>query len=146
VLGLDVEDDCEPRRDVADVMQEFERRERPVASCVGKVQARTASAKPPCVLSAEPLAAGDIVGDDLATQATQALTNVEAALTAAGATIHDVVRWTIAVVDGQPLQEGFRAFAPRWGAAADPPAISVYVVAGLAHPRFLIEIDAIAVV
>lgn len=55
-------------------------------------------------------AEGDIVGDDLATQTTQALSNVEAVLTAAGATIHDVVRWTIAVVEGQSLQEGFGSF------------------------------------
>jgi enamine deaminase RidA (YjgF/YER057c/UK114 family) len=88
---------------------------------------------------------GQIVGDTLGEQTAQALTNLEAALAAAGATIHDVVRWTIAVVDGQPLQEGFAAFARRWGNAGDAPAISVHVVAGLANPRFLVEIDAIAV-
>jgi len=89
-------------------------------------------------------AEGDIVGDDLATQTAQALTNLGTALTAAGATIHDVVRWTIAVVDGQPLHDGFEAFAQWWGQTADPPAISVHVVAGLADPRFLVEIDAVA--
>lgn len=87
---------------------------------------------------------GDIVGDDLVTQTAQTLDNVEAALTAAGATFTDIVRCTIAVVDGQRLEEGARAFAQRWGKSVSPPAITVYVVAALAHPRFLVEIDAIA--
>lgn len=86
-----------------------------------------------------------IVGESLGEQTAQALDNVEAALAAAGATLQDVVHWTIAVVAGQPLQEGFAAFAQRWGNAADPPAISVHIVSGLANPRFLVEIDAIAV-
>lgn len=89
---------------------------------------------------------GTIVGDTLAEQTGQALRNVEAALAAAGATVGDVVRWTVAVVDGQPLREGFAAFGAARDAAADPPAISVHVVSGLANPRFLVEIDAIAVV
>jgi molecular chaperone DnaK (HSP70) len=55
-----------------------------------------------------------------------------------------IVRCTIAVVDGQPLEEGARVFAQRWGETVDPPAITVYRVAGLAHPSFLVEIDAIA--
>jgi enamine deaminase RidA (YjgF/YER057c/UK114 family) len=92
-------------------------------------------------------AAGDIVGDDLATQTTQALANLDAVLAEAGATLADVVHWTIAVVDGQPMHEGFRAFTERWGAGGggEPPAISVQVVAGLANPRFLVELSAVAV-
>jgi enamine deaminase RidA (YjgF/YER057c/UK114 family) len=89
---------------------------------------------------------GSIAGETLAEQTQQALLNVEAALTAAGATLHDVVRWTAAVVEGQPLVEGFAAFRQAWGDAADPPTLSVHVVAGLANPKFLVEIDAVAVV
>jgi len=89
---------------------------------------------------------GTVVGETLAEQARQALGNVAAALAAAGATLHDVVRWTVAIVEGQPLMEGFAAFREAWGDAADPPTISVHVVSGLANPRFLVEIDAIAVV
>jgi enamine deaminase RidA (YjgF/YER057c/UK114 family) len=88
---------------------------------------------------------GKIVGDTLGDQTAQALANVEAALAAAGATIDDVVRWNIAIVDGQPLGEGFAAFAQRYGAMTDPPTITVHIVAGLANPAFLVEIDAIAV-
>ncbi len=88
---------------------------------------------------------GTIVGTTLGEQARQALRNVQAALTAADASLGDVVRWTIAVVDGHPLAEGFAAFQEVWGDSGQPPAISVHVVAGLADPRFLVEIDAIAV-
>jgi enamine deaminase RidA (YjgF/YER057c/UK114 family) len=89
---------------------------------------------------------GRVVGDTVGEQARQALRNVELALEAAGATLGDVVRWTVAVVDGQPISEGFAAFREAWGDAVDPPAISVHIVAGLANPRFLVEIDAIAVI
>lgn len=89
---------------------------------------------------------GAIVGDTVAEQARQALANVSAALVAAGATLHDVVRWNVAVVDGHPLAEGFAAFREAWGDAGDPPTVTVHLVAGLAHPRFLVEVDAIAVV
>jgi enamine deaminase RidA (YjgF/YER057c/UK114 family) len=89
---------------------------------------------------------GTIAGGTLAEQTHQALLNVEAALTAAGVTLHDVVRWTAAVVEGQPLVEGFAAFREAWGDAADPPTLSVHIVAGLANPKFLVEIDAVAVV
>ena len=89
---------------------------------------------------------GTVTGDTLAEQAGQALANVRAALAAAGATLQDVVRWTVAVVAGQPVAEGFAAFREAWGDAPDPPTISVHMVAGLANPRFLVEIDAIAVI
>jgi enamine deaminase RidA (YjgF/YER057c/UK114 family) len=89
---------------------------------------------------------GTIVAGTLAEQTRQALLNVQAALAAAGATLHDVVRWTIAVVEGQQIAAGFGAFREIWGDAADPPAISVHVVSGLANPGFLVEIDAIAAV
>jgi enamine deaminase RidA (YjgF/YER057c/UK114 family) len=89
---------------------------------------------------------GRLVGETLAEQTRQAVHNVEAALAAAGATLADVVRWTVAIVEGQPIAEGFAAFREVWGDAPDPPAISVYVVSGLANPRFLVEVDAIAAV
>jgi enamine deaminase RidA (YjgF/YER057c/UK114 family) len=92
------------------------------------------------------LADGTVVGGTLAEQARQALLNVQAALAAAGATLHDVVRWTIAIVDGHPPAAGFAAFREAWGDAANPPAISVHIVSGLARPQFLVEIDAVAAI
>lgn len=90
---------------------------------------------------------GSIVGKgDLAAQATQVLKNIEIALAAAGARLEHIVRWNLYVVQGQSLRAGFEAFQRFWGDRPNPPAISFFFVAGLAHPDFLMEMDAIAVV
>lgn len=92
-------------------------------------------------------AAGTIVGEgDIVAQTRQAFANLEAALAAAGARLEHIVRWTIHVVQGQPLGSGFAVFQEVWGGQPNPPAIVVLVVAGLANPAFLVEIEAIAVV
>jgi enamine deaminase RidA (YjgF/YER057c/UK114 family) len=92
-------------------------------------------------------ASGAIVGKgDLKAQTEQILKNIEAALAAGGAQLEHVVKWNVYVVQGQSLQEGFAAFQSVWGNRPNPPAISGMFVAGLAHPDFLAEIDAIAVV
>ena len=56
-----------------------------------------------------------------------------------------VVKWTMFCVAGHPLEEGVAAFAEAWGRRPDPPAISAVIVAGLANPAFLVEIEAVAV-
>lgn len=90
---------------------------------------------------------GAIVGKgDLKAQTEQILKNIQAALAAAGARPEHVIKWNIYVVQGQSLQEGFAAFQSIWGNPPNPPVISVLFVAGLAHPDFLAEMDAIAVV
>lgn len=92
-------------------------------------------------------ASGNIVGKgDLKRQTEQVLKNLRAALEAAGAGPEHVVKWNIYLVQGQSLQEGFEAFQQFWGNLSNPPAISAMFVAGLAHPDFLLEMDAIAVV
>ena len=68
------------------------------------------------------------------------------ALAAAGAEPEHVVKWTIFIVDGQDFRAGYAAFQRVWGDRADPPVITAAVVKGLAHPDFLVEMDAIAVV
>ena len=89
---------------------------------------------------------GTIVGvGDLAAQTERAFANLELVLREAGATIHDVVKWTLYVVQGQDLRTGFAAYQRIWGQRPNPPAISFSFVAGLANPDFLVEIDAIAV-
>jgi len=91
-------------------------------------------------------AAGTIVGPgDIVAQTRQIFANLEAALAAAGAGLEHVVRWTVYVVQGQPIQPAFAVFQEVWGRRANPPTISVLIVAGLANPAFLAEIDAIAV-
>ena len=92
-------------------------------------------------------AEGNIVGvGDIAAQTEQALRNVRTALTAAGAGPEHVIKWTVFIVDGQDFRSGYAAFQRVWGDRPDPPVITAAVVAGLAHPDFLVEIDAIAVV
>ncbi|GGK38479.1 RidA family protein [Nocardia camponoti] len=86
------------------------------------------------------------LGDTLAAQAEQALTNLQACLAAAGATIENVVKWTILVVDGQDVRAGFAAFQRVWGQRPNPPAITVAKVAGLAVPGALVEIEAVAAI
>ncbi len=92
-------------------------------------------------------ASGAIIGKgDLAAQTEQILKNIENALAASGARLEHVIKWNLYVVQGQPLQVGFEAFRRVWGNRPNPPLISFAFVAGLAHPDFLAEMDAIAVV
>ncbi len=92
-------------------------------------------------------ASGTIIGKgDFEAQSEQILKNIELALAAAGARLEHVVKWTLYVVQGQSLPAGFRAFQRAWGNRPNPPLISAVFVAGLAHPDFLAEMDAIAVV
>lgn len=90
---------------------------------------------------------GTIVGKgDIQAQTVQVLKNVQTILAASGAGLEHIVKWTIYLVQGQPLEPGFAAFQQVWGRRPNPPTVSMMYVAGLAHPDFLVEIDAIAVV
>jgi enamine deaminase RidA (YjgF/YER057c/UK114 family) len=89
---------------------------------------------------------GTVASQDLAAQTTRALQNLELVLADAGARLEDVVSWSILVVAGQPLGEAVAAFQQAWCARGEPPAITVAFVAGLASPRFLVEVNAVAVV
>jgi enamine deaminase RidA (YjgF/YER057c/UK114 family) len=89
---------------------------------------------------------GNLVGDDVSAQTGQALRNVERAVAAAGGSLGDIVKWTIMVTDPGALETGFGAFQQLWGRRPNPPAITVQVVAGLANPRFLVEVEAIAAI
>ena len=70
---------------------------------------------------------------------------MRAALAAAGAGPEHVIKWNLLVVEGASLQEEYSAFQRAWVATPNPPAITMAFVAGLAHPDFLVEMDAIAV-
>jgi enamine deaminase RidA (YjgF/YER057c/UK114 family) len=92
-------------------------------------------------------ASGAIVGvGDLAAQTQQIFHNMRAALAAAGAGLEHIIKWNVYIVQGQDLRPGFEVFQREWGNRAKPPAITAAFVAALAHPDFLVEIDAIAVV
>ena len=92
-------------------------------------------------------ATGTIVGKgDLGAQTERALRNVETALAAGGAGLQHVVKWNVYIVHGQSAKAGFESVTRRWGQRPNPPVISGFFVAALAHPDFLVEIDAVAVV
>jgi enamine deaminase RidA (YjgF/YER057c/UK114 family) len=92
-------------------------------------------------------ASGIIVGEgDIGLQAAQVAENLRTALASANASVGHVVKWTVYVVHGQPIAPAMGAFQRVLGPLPDPPTISVVFVAALAHPGFLLEVDAVAVV
>jgi enamine deaminase RidA (YjgF/YER057c/UK114 family) len=91
-------------------------------------------------------AAGSLVGEgDVATQCARALRNTMTALAAAGATLSDVVHWTVLFVDGVGLAAGYGANASEI-ASDDPALVTAARVAGLGVPGALAEISAVAAV
>ncbi len=92
-------------------------------------------------------ASGKVVGKgDLAAQAQQIFRNLQTALAAAGAGLEHIIKWNIYVVHGQPTQEGVEVFRRVWAERPNPPLVTLVYVSGLAHPDFLMELEAIAVV
>jgi reactive intermediate/imine deaminase len=90
-------------------------------------------------------AQGQVVGrGDITAQATQVFENIGKALTAGGATFADLVKITVFITDPrfrEPVSEVRRKYL-----GTDLPASTLLVVAGLAQPDYLLEIEGIAVV
>lgn len=84
-------------------------------------------------------------GGDIAAQSVRALANAKRALAAAGATLGDVVQWTVMIVDGADLAAGYGAIASEL-ASDEPALVAALRVAGLTVPGALIEISAVAAV
>ncbi|NLE72642.1 MAG: RidA family protein [Actinomycetales bacterium] len=91
-------------------------------------------------------ASGRVVSDDVAAQAVRAVDNAEVALAAAGATLADVVQWTVLIADGADIAAAYGAIAPRLATGGAPPLVLAARVAGLAVPGALIEVSAVAAV
>lgn len=88
---------------------------------------------------------GGLAGEgDPHAQAVQTLTNIEAALRNAGATIADVVRTRIYLTNIDHWQEVARAHAERFREIR--PATSMIEISRLIDPRMLVEIEAEAIV
>lgn len=90
---------------------------------------------------------GEVVAShDAAAQAVRAVDNVETVLRAAGATLSDVVAWTVLIAADADVAAAYGAIAPRLARAGAPPLVTAARVAGLAVPGALLEISAIAAV
>ena len=88
-----------------------------------------------------------IVGKgDIKAQALQTLNNLKIALAAGGASLSNVIKWNVFIVQGQDSQTAFQALEEDLKKIPNPPIITGLYVAGLAQPDFLLEMDAIAIV
>ena len=81
---------------------------------------------------------------DIALQTDYILKNIEIALKACDATLDDLFKLTIYIVQGQDLRKGFEGAQSFIKKLSNPPVITGIVVAGLANPDYLVEIEAIA--
>jgi enamine deaminase RidA (YjgF/YER057c/UK114 family) len=91
---------------------------------------------------------GTLAGDTLVHQFDQALANVAAALTGAGALPEHLVRVHIYVTDATDYRERLRALGDAWRRHLGPhyPAVALFEVAGLFDPDARVELVGTAVV
>ena len=87
---------------------------------------------------------GQVVGSDAYTQARYALAKIEKALHEAGASLQDVIRTRMFVVDMADWQEVGRAHGEYFKDIK--PAASLVAVKTLIDPQLLVEIEATAVI
>jgi enamine deaminase RidA (YjgF/YER057c/UK114 family) len=92
-------------------------------------------------------ATGALVGrGDIAAQTEQIFKNLDVLLTAAGATLENIIIWRIFIVQGQSLQAGAGVFFRVWGQRPNPPANTIVFVPELGVADSLITLEAVAVV
>jgi len=91
-------------------------------------------------------ATGSVVSVDVADQSRRAIENASIALDAAGASLADVVQWTVLIAADADLGAAYAAIAPRLAGPGAPPLVTAARVAGLGVPGALIEVSAIAAV
>jgi 2-iminobutanoate/2-iminopropanoate deaminase len=85
------------------------------------------------------------LAEGLAAQFEAALANVDRALVSAGMDRSNLMKITIYLTD--PSAEAvvlYRAVRDAWVGSSEAPAATLLVVAGLASPAWLVEVDAIA--
>ena len=122
-----------------DVYEPYENVYSQVVRSIGRVQVDVAGTV--CLAPGR-----EFVGeDDMAGQARQVFENLRKSLAAAGARVEDVVRINIFTTDVDAYLEHVTPIAKEfWG--AKPPASTLVGVTRLADPRYLVEIEATAVI
>ena len=92
-------------------------------------------------------AAGEVVGKgDIAVQTTEAVQNLLTVLEAAGGRLDGLVRVGLLLREDADIRAGFGAWmAVAGGRLKQPPTVTSALVGKLAHPDFLVEIEAMAV-
>ena len=87
---------------------------------------------------------GKLVGKgNMKTQTRQVFRNIKAVLAAAGAKMEHIIKINTYITDGSKFMDMLEARGEIFG--NNPPASTAVVVAGLAFPGLLIEVEAIAV-
>ena len=87
---------------------------------------------------------GKLVGKgNMKVQTRQVFRNIKAVLAAAGAKMDHIIKINTYITDGSKFMEMLEARGDIFG--DNPPASTAVVVAGLAFPGLLIEVEAIAV-
>jgi enamine deaminase RidA (YjgF/YER057c/UK114 family) len=89
---------------------------------------------------------GKIVSDDVAEQSARAIDNASTALEAAGASLADVVQWTVFMAEDADINAAYGAIGPRLAGPGAPPLVTMARVAALGVPGALVEVSAIAAV
>ena len=89
---------------------------------------------------------GKIVSNDVAEQSSRAIDNASTALEAAGATLADVVQWTVFMADDADINAAYEAIGTRLAGPGAPPLVTMARVSALGVPGALVEVSAIAAV
>ncbi|WP_103256047.1 RidA family protein [Tabrizicola aquatica] len=85
------------------------------------------------------------LAEGLAAQLDTALANVDRALAAAGMGRENLMKITVYLVPNTPEAVAtYRTCRDAWVGDAAPPAATLLIVAGLASPSLLVEVDAVA--
>jgi 2-iminobutanoate/2-iminopropanoate deaminase len=85
------------------------------------------------------------LGVGLAAQLDAAFANIDAALAAAEMTRANLMKITVYLTENTSTSVAtYRARRDAWVGKATPPAATLLIVAGLASPNWLVEIDAVA--
>lgn len=74
------------------------------------------------------------------------MNNLKIALAAGGASLGNVIKWNIYIVEGEDSGAAFKALQEELKTMPNSPIITGVFVAALAQPDFLLEMDAVAVV